>query len=98
MLGFNIGILSHMSATQLAIRFTERQIETLDALALSAGTNRTAVIKQLVDEAERSHIAALYAQAYPVTHPDVDAFGDLDAFRDQAESERVEARENQTSW
>jgi hypothetical protein len=87
-----------MSATQLAIRFSERQIQTLDALASELGTTRSAVVKELVDAAERARVAALYAAAYPSTSPDVDDFGDLDAFHDEAESERVDSRSAEASW
>jgi len=34
--------------TQLAIRFTEQQIKTLDALAAESDTSRSAVVKALV--------------------------------------------------
>ena len=96
--GCTPGMLECMTAMQLAIRFTARQIEILDALAQSAGTNRSAVLKSLVDDAERAHIASLYAKAYPVVRPEIDAFGDLDAFRDYAEFERVSSRIDETSW
>ena len=87
-----------MSAIQLAIRFTARQIETLDHLAAESHTTRTAVIKRLVDDAERDRVAALYAEAYPKGQSDVDAYGDLDAFHEDVEAERASSRSEERSW
>ena len=91
-------MLSSMAGTQLAIRFTERQIETLDALAVAAHSSRSAIVKQLVDAAERARVDALYAAAYPKDHSDIDDFGDLAAFHDAAEQERVDSRSADLSW
>jgi hypothetical protein len=90
-----------MAMTQLAIRFTDEQLETLDALAAQSGTTRTAVVKKLVDDAERARVAALYEAVYSnggdgARH--VDAFGDLDALHRDLESERVAQRGGDTSW
>lgn len=86
-----------MAGTQLAIRFTQRQIETLDALAVAAHSSRSAIVKLLVDEAERARVDALYAAAYPKERGDIDGFGDLAAFHDAAEQERVDSRDAATS-
>jgi hypothetical protein len=88
-----------MSATQLAIRFNQRQIETLDALATERHTTRSGVIKDLVDKAEKSRISALYAAAYDGHGPgNVDDFGDLEAFHDAAEQDRIAARAGEKTW
>ena len=94
------GMLRRMSATQLAIRFSDRQIETLDALAAETQSTRSAVVKRLVDDAERARIAALYAAAYPSgrSTQTADGFGDLHTFHDAAEQERVESRTGTSSW
>ncbi len=92
------GMLTCMTATQLAIRFTGRQIETLDALAADAHTTRSSVVKQLVDEADRARVAARYAAGYPVKARDIDEFGDVDGFHREAESERVKSRVGKKSW
>ena len=84
--------------TQLAIRFSEQQIRVLDALASEAGTTRSAVVKQLVDDAERHRISALYAAAYPRDDDGIDAFGDLRAFHDDSETERCADRESESYW
>ena len=83
---------------QLAIRFNARQIETLDLLAAESHTTRSAVIKKLVDDAERARIAALYAAAYQKHERDVDDHGDLDTFRNEAASERAAGRSGETAW
>ena len=87
-----------MSVTQLAIRFNSRQIETLDLLAEELHTTRSAVIKKLVDDAERTRVRALYAAAYPKEERTVDHYGDLDAFHEEAEAERIAARSADVSW
>ncbi len=88
-----------MSATQLAIRFTERQIQTIDVLATERHCSRSAVVKELVDRAEKARISALYASAYDRSEDsEVDQFGDLEAFRSDVESERVAARTGETTW
>jgi hypothetical protein len=88
-----------MSATQLAIRFTERQIQTLDILASERQSTRTAVIKELVDQAEKARISTLYASAYERSKgAKLDQFGDLDAFHSDVESERVAGRAPETTW
>ena len=92
------GMFTRMASAQLAIRFTERQLATLDALAAASNSTRSAVVKQLVDDAERTRVAASYATAYPTRQCDVDDFGDLDAFRDDAERERVEGRAGESTW
>ncbi len=87
-----------MTTIQLAIRFSERQIQTLDALATERHSTRTAVVKDLIDQAERARVSALYTAAYDASSSNVDAFGDLDALHVEAESERVTARASETSW
>jgi hypothetical protein len=87
-----------MHGVQLAIRFTERQVETIDALVAKTGESRSTVLRRLVDEAERALLAERYVAAYPKVTADVDAFGDLDAFRDDAEAERVESRSVERTW
>ena len=87
-----------MAATQLAIRFTDRQLETLDQLARASKTTRSAVVKQLVDQAERVHVAERYEAAYRIGEPDVDEFGDLGAFHAAAEADRVDHPSAQSAW
>ncbi len=82
-----LGMFEYMSSHQLAIRFSRRQIETLDALAQEAHTTRSAIIKKLVDDAEKVLIAAAYAAGYPLDGADIDAFGDLGAFHREAEAD-----------
>ena len=94
----DLGMLTRMAATQLAIRFTERQLETLDHLASASRTSRTAIVKQLVDQAERVRIAALYAAGYPAGGSDVDDFGDLEAFHAAAEADRVNNPSTDSAW
>jgi hypothetical protein len=92
------GMLIRMAATQLAIRFTERQLETLDQLASASKTSRSAVVKRLVDQAEQVRIAALYAAAYPTDVPNVDEFGDLDEFHVAAEADRINNPSTESAW
>ena len=87
-----------MSGSQLAIRFTDEQMATIDAIARESHTTRSAVVKGLVDAAERDRISAAYSAGYPATQRDVDAFGDVDAFHEDAETERVDARSGDESW
>ena len=87
-----------VSATQLAIRFNERQMRTLETLAAERHLTRSAVVRELVDQAEKSRIIALYTSAYESTTDDVDQFGDLGAFHYEAESARVAARSGDTTW
>ncbi len=87
-----------MTVTQLAIRSNAHQLETLDRLASELHTTRTAVIQKLVDDAGRARVAALYAAACQKGERDVDEYGDVDAFRADAESERVAGRAGDTSW
>lgn len=87
-----------MSTLQLAIRFTDEQVQTLDALAAVENSTRSAVVKRLVDEARRLRIDALYAAAYPIGENHIDGFGDLDAFHGAAQAERVDSRSGKTTW
>ena len=87
-----------MSTSQLAIRFTEKQLATLDAIAAETKSTRSAVVKKLVDEADRARLAGLYAAGYPKRTCDVDDFGDLDAFHEEAENERIASRSADTAW
>ncbi len=91
-------MLTRMAATQLAIRFTERQLETLDHLATASKTSRSAVVKQLVDQAERARVAALYVAGYPSGGSNVDDFGDLEAFHAAAEADRTNNPSTQSAW
>lgn len=90
-------MLDIMSSTQLAIRFTDQQIRALDSLVGSSGSTRSAVIKQLVDDAERKRVEALYAVAYE-SGDDTDSFGDLDDFHDAMAADRRAARTTESSW
>jgi hypothetical protein len=48
---------------------------------------------------KKVRVSALYAAAYERSDgPDVDKFGDLDAFHDEAESDRIQARSGKTEW
>ncbi len=87
-----------MATSQLAVRFTSRQLQTLDALARQAQTTRSAVVKRLVDEAEKELIAAAYTSGYPKRADRTDGFGDLAAFHAQSEAERVAGRADQADW
>lgn len=87
-----------MASTQLAIRFTDRQIEVLDAMAQEAHTTRSAVVKSLVDQAERKQVAARYRTGYPKGANNVDGFGDLDSFHEAAQTERREGRRGERQW
>lgn len=74
-------------------------MQTLDALAAERHSTRSAVVKELVDQAEKARVSALYAAAHESSSADtVDDFGDLGAFYAEAESERVAARTGQTTW
>lgn len=75
--------------TQLAVRFSGDQIDTLDALAAESGLTRSAVLRKLVDEAERARIAEAYRRAYPPGERIIDAWGDLTAFHEAAAHERA---------
>lgn len=86
-----------MATTQLAIRFTDQQIRALDSLVGTSGSTRSAVIKQLVDDAERERVAALYVAAY-ASDDDTDSFGELGAFHDAMAVDRRAARTNDSSW
>lgn len=50
------------------------------------------------DDAERERVARLYAAGYPIGARDVDDFGDVDAFHEAAEDERVAARGTEAGW
>jgi hypothetical protein len=91
-------MLACMANSQLAVRFTARQLQTLDALARRSNTTRSAVVKRLVDEAEKELIAASYASGYPKRADRTDGFGDLAEFHAQSEAERVAARAEQADW
>jgi hypothetical protein len=88
-----------VAATQLAIRFTDTQIQTLDALASERKCTRSAVVKELVDQAEKARVSALYEAAYvPSAGSEIDQFGDLAAFHGESEQERVAARDAEATW
>ena len=87
-----------MTTSQLAVRFSERQLHTLDELALRSGSTRSAVIKSLVDEAERRLIAEAYRLGYPRSVSEPDGFGDLTALHDESENERVAGRAGERAW
>jgi hypothetical protein len=96
---FRLWYASYMGATQLAIRFNERQMQTLDALASERHSTRSAVVKALVDEAEKSRVSALYTAAYEQGGADdIDHFGDLGALHAEAEIDRIAARKGEASW
>jgi hypothetical protein len=91
-----------MSSLQLAVRFTELQIKTLDLLAARHQLTRSAVLKKLVDEAEQESIRQAYESAYQRGGSVADDFGDLEALHRESEAERVATRSadpgQATSW
>ncbi len=75
----------------------------VDALLASANARqlkatRSGAVKQLVDEAERSRIAAAYAAGYPETGSESDGFGALATLHVEAEAERIAARAGEKTW
>ena len=65
-------------------------MHTFDAVAAERHSTRSAVVKDLVDQAEKARISALYAEEYERGGAqDVDDFGDLGAFHAEVEKERV---------
>jgi hypothetical protein len=87
-----------MSTLQLAVRFTERQIEALDALAAKHGLTRSAMVKKLVDDAEHASIREAYAAGYKRGEGSTDEFGDLESLHAASEVERVALRNSGASW
>lgn len=78
-----------MSAKQLAIRFTDKQLATLDVIAAETSSNRSAVVKKLVDDAEHARVAKAYASGYSRRAADIDEFGDVNEFHRSAEADRA---------
>lgn len=91
-------MLHRMATSQLAVRFTARQLQTLDALARRSKSTRSAVVKRLVDEAEKELIAAAYVAGYPSEDSGSDEFGDLSALHEESEAERRSGRSAETAW
>lgn len=91
-------MLHCMATSQLAVRFTPRQLRTLDALARRSKSTRSAVVKHLVDEAERELIASAYIAGYPEPKTSPDGFGDLGALHEASEADRLAARADETGW
>lgn len=85
-----------MSVKQLAIRFTDKQLATLDAIADETSSNRSAVVKKLVDDAEHARVAKAYASGYSQGAADVDEFGDMNEFHRSAEADRTAADSGDT--
>jgi hypothetical protein len=83
-----------MASQQLAIRFTEDQIDVIEQAASELGISRSALVKKLVDDLKAIRIASSYAAGYPLGGRNVDDWGDLDAFHDAAARAR---RENRTA-
>lgn len=87
-----------MSTSQLAVRFSARQLQTLDALASRSKSTRSAVVKRLVDEAEKELIEAAYAAGYPDRQTSPDGFGELADLHRESERERAAGRDGQSGW
>ena len=65
-------------------------MHTLDAVAAERHSSRSAVVKDLVDQAEKARFSELFSGAYESGGAqDVDDFGDLGAFHGEVEKERV---------
>lgn len=82
-----------MTLKSIMLQFSEEQIEQLDRAAKHSGASRSQVVRDAVDALlapkPDADVAALYAAAYPSGSFGTDEWGDLDAWHDAIERQRV---------